>query len=63
MVNHIFQVVISPLTLIHKDQLQKMKKINIMGVRMDQIGKMEGTDGTLSTDSVKNLSSVIKKSF
>ena len=58
MVNQIFQVVISPLTLIHKDQLQKMKKLSIMGVRMDQMGKMKGTDGTLSTDSVTKVSSV-----
>ena len=54
---------ISPLTLIHKDQLQKMEKLNIKGFRMDQMEKIEGTDGSLSTDSVKNVSSDSEKSF
>ena len=34
-----------------------------MGVRMDQMGKMEGHDCTLSTDSVKIISTDIEKSF
>ena len=54
---------ISPLTLIHKDQLQKMEKLNIKGFRMDQMGKMEGTNGSIPTDSVKNVSSDSGKSF
>ena len=30
---------------------------------MDQMGKIEGTDCSLSTDSVKNVSSDSEKSF
>ena len=30
---------------------------------MDQMGKMEGTNGSIPTDSVKNVSSDSEKSF
>ena len=40
-----------------------MEKLNIKGFQMDQMGKMVGTNGSIPTDSVQNVSSDSEKSF